>query len=85
MLEDRGISVSSTVGFDSNANGRAERGVRWIKDKIRTYLVSNIRSETFQPKIKTLWTFAAQHAAEVHRKEVLGLLHVNLSSDSELW
>ena len=31
------------------------------------------RSETFQHIVKTLWTFAAQHAAEVHRKDAFGV------------
>ena len=71
-MRDRGICVTSIAGFDSNANGRAKRGVRWIQEKIRSYLVPDIRSETFQQKAKVLWTFAAQHAGEVHRRETLG-------------
>ena len=35
-------------------------------------LASNIRSEKFQAKLKGLWTFAVQHAGEVHRREMLG-------------
>ena len=37
-MADYGVEVTSTVGYDPNGNGRAERGVRWIKDKSRTYL-----------------------------------------------
>ena len=66
VLEERGITVTSTAGKDSNANGRAERAVRWIKDKTRTLMVTNIRNETFQSHYKTLWPFAAQHAPELH-------------------
>ena len=33
-FENRGITVSSTVGYDSNANGRAERAVRYFTGKI---------------------------------------------------
>ena len=41
--------------------------------KVRTLLSSKIRSETFQRQLKTLWTFAAQHVGEIHRRDVLGL------------
>ena len=73
VLEERGIMVTSTAGTDSNANGRAERACRWIKDRTRTLLVTNIRNETYQSHYKTRWTFAAQHAAEIHRREAFGL------------
>ena len=35
-LETRGIMVAFATGLDSNANGRAERAARWVKDKIWT-------------------------------------------------
>ena len=40
--------------------------------KARTLLSSNIRSEKFQNKLSHLWTFAVQHAGEIHRREVFG-------------
>ena len=70
LLEYHGITVTSTAGYDSNANGRAERAVLWIQQKAMTLLSSNTRSEKFQNKLKSLWTFAVQHAGEVHRREV---------------
>ena len=73
LLESMGVAVTSTAGYDSNANGRAERAIRWIKDEVKTFLVSNIHSEKFQEKIQSLWTFAAQHAAEVHCRQAFGL------------
>ena len=72
FFENQGITVTSTAGYDSNANGRAERAVSWFLQKARTLLSSNIRSEKFQNKLKSLWTFAVQHAGEVHRREVFG-------------
>ena len=71
-LEDCGVMVTSTAGYDSNANGRAERAVQFFQTKARTMLSSNIRSEKFQEKLQGLWTFAVQHAGEVHRREILG-------------
>ena len=72
FFENQGILISSTAGYDSNANGRAERAVLFFTQKARTLLSSNIRSEMFQNKLKQLWTFAVQHAGEVHRREMLG-------------
>ena len=72
MLESLGVYKTATAGFDPDANGRAERGVRFFKEKIRTYLVNNIRSERFQGEVKDLWPFAAQHAAEVQKRQVYG-------------
>ena len=43
-----------------------------VQTKARTMLSSNIRSEKFQEKLQGLWTFAVQHAGEVHRREVFG-------------
>ena len=40
--------------------------------KSRTPLSSRLRSETFQKQLLQLWTFAIQHAGEVHRREVFG-------------
>ena len=38
-LEGRGIAVTSTAGYDSNANGRAERAVLFFQEKLeRCYL-----------------------------------------------
>ena len=71
-FENRGITVASTVGYDSNANGRAERAVLYFTEKCRTFLSSRIRSEQFQKQLKQLWTFAAQHAGELHRREMFG-------------
>ena len=72
MLENQGITVTSTAGHDSNANGRAERAVLWFQEKGRTLLCSRIRSELFQKQLLSLWTFAVQHVGEVHRREVFG-------------
>ena len=52
FLEDNGVMVTSTAGYDSNANGRAERAVQFFQTKARTMLSSNIRSEKFQEKLK---------------------------------
>ena len=46
-LENCGITVTSTAGYDSNSNGRAERAVQFFCTKARTMLSSNIRSENF--------------------------------------
>ena len=54
FLENQGITVTSTAGHDSNANGRAERAVQFFLQKARTLLSSNIRSEKFQEKLKGL-------------------------------
>ena len=72
MLEYHGVTVTSTAGHDSNANGRAERAVLWFQEKGRTLLCSRIRSEHFQKQLLSLWTFAVQHVGEVHRREVFG-------------
>ena len=72
MLDNQGLTVASTVGHDSNANGRAERAVLWFQEKSRTLLSSRIRSEIFQKQLLQLWTFAVQHVGEVHRREVFG-------------
>ena len=72
FLEDNGVMVTSTAGYDSNANGRAERAVQFFQTKARAMLSSNIRSERFQEKLQELWTFAVVHAGEVHRREMLG-------------
>ena len=71
-FENRGITVTSTAGYDSNANGRAERAVRYFTEKVRTLLSSKIRSEKFQERLQQLWTYAAQHAGDVHRREMFG-------------
>ena len=73
FLEDNGVMVTSTAGYDSNANGRAERAVQFFQTKSRIMLCSNIRCEKFQEKLRGLWTFATVHAGEVHRRELLGL------------
>ena len=65
--------MTSTAGYDANANGRAERAVLYFLEKSRTLLSTRIRSEVFQKQLKPLWTFAAQHVGELHRREVLGL------------
>ena len=76
LLETNGIMVSSTAGYDSNSNGRAERAVQFFCAKARTMFSSNIRSEKFQKKLKQLWPFVVQHAGEVHLRDVFwsGLL-----------
>ena len=70
-LEAKGVMVTSTAGYDSNANGRAERAVRFFQEKARTLLATNIGSEKFQEKLISLWPFAVQHAGEVHKREIL--------------
>ena len=72
LLEKQGITVTSTAGHDSNANGRAERAVLWFQETSRTLSSSRIRSEIFQKQLLQLWTFAVQHVGEVHRREVFG-------------
>ena len=37
-LEDSGVILTTTAGYDSNANGRAERGVQFFQTKARTML-----------------------------------------------
>jgi len=37
LLENQGIAVTSTAGYDSNANGRAERAVLYFQEKIELY------------------------------------------------
>ena len=71
-FENIGIIVTSTAGYESNANGRAERAVLFFLQKVRTLLSTNIRSENFQKKLAQFWTFAAQHSGEVHRREMVG-------------
>ena len=70
MLEHMGITSTATVGVDPNGNGRAERGGRYVKDKIRTYLVTNVRSDLQKMRITDLWTLAAQHGAEDRRRRI---------------
>ena len=72
FFENQCISVTSTAGHDSNANGRSERAVSYFTQKARTLLSSNIRSEMFQINLSHSWTFAVQHAGEVHRRDMLG-------------
>ena len=48
FLENNGVMVTSTAGYDSNSNGRAERAVQFFCTKARTMLSSNIRSENFR-------------------------------------
>ena len=47
-FEEIGVTVTSTAGHESNANGRAERAVLFFIEKVRTLLSTNIRSENFQ-------------------------------------
>ena len=58
QFEDIGVTVTSTVGHESNANGRAERAVLFFLQKVRTLLSTNIRSENFQ-KIGTMLDFCS--------------------------
>ena len=44
----------------------------YFSGKVRTLLSSRIRSEICQKQSKMLWTFAAQHVGEAHRRDVLG-------------
>ena len=62
FLEDHGVTVTSTAGYDSNSNGRAERAVQFFCTKARTMLSSNIRSDKFQEKLKQLWPLVVQIA-----------------------
>ena len=71
-LAEDGVILTTTAGYDSNANGRAERAVQFFTTKARTLLSSNIRSDKFQEKLKVLWPFAVTHAGEIHRREILG-------------
>ena len=71
-LAERGIRVSSTAGVEPNANGRAERGVRWLKEKARTYLSARINPKGPMVERRLLWPFAIQHAAEVQRRGCYG-------------
>ena len=48
FLENCGVTVTSTAGYDSNSSGRAERAVQFFCTKARTMLSSNIRSENFR-------------------------------------
>ena len=66
------MTVTSTAGYDSNSDGRAERGVQFFQDRVRALLSTNIRSEKFQERIRQFWTFAAQHAGEVHKRQMTG-------------
>ena len=63
--------MTSTAGYDSNANGRAERAVLWFQERGERFC-SRIRSEVFQKQLLSLWTFAVQHVGEVHRRDVFG-------------
>ena len=71
-FERIGVIVTSTAGHESNANGRAERAVLFFQEKVRTLLSTKIRSEKFQQKLRSFWTFAAQHSGEVRRREQMG-------------
>ena len=68
-MAEMGIVVTSTAGSDPNANQRAQRAVRWLKDKVRTLLVNNVRYPNFNVSLKDIWAFAAQHATEVHQRD----------------
>ena len=35
-------------------------------------MATDIRTEVFQKQLKSLWTFAAQHAGELHRRDMFG-------------
>ena len=45
-LENNGVMVTSTAGYDSNANGRAERAVQFFQTRSRTLLCTNTVSYT---------------------------------------
>ena len=51
-LENLGMTVTSTAGYDSNSNGRAERGAKFFQDRVRTLLSTKIRPEKFQERIR---------------------------------
>ena len=70
-MADCGVEVTSTVGYDPNGNGRAERGVRWIKDKARTYLAG------LKPSECRLWPFAVVHSSEVQLRGVFAKVNVD--------
>ena len=53
-FENQGITVTSTAGYESNANGRAERAVLYFTEKVRTLLSTRIRSEAFQKDVTIL-------------------------------
>ena len=54
MFLIKGITVTSTAGYDSNSNGRAERAILYFTEKGRTLLSSRIRSEAFQKQLSQL-------------------------------
>ena len=67
-----GVLVTSTAGVDSNANGRAERGVRWVKELSRTLLMAFFGGTLPIDDRKMLWPFAVTHCVECHLREFLG-------------
>ena len=48
----RGIEVTNTAGYESNANGRAECALRFFQEKAMTLCSARIRSEIFQEQQK---------------------------------
>ena len=56
-FERIGVTVTSTAGHESNANGRAERAVLFFQEKVRTLLSTKIRSEKFQQKLRSFLDF----------------------------
>ena len=46
-LENLGMIVTSTAGYDSNSNGRAERGAKFFQDRVRPLVSTKRRSERF--------------------------------------
>ena len=84
MVENHGITVTSTAGHDSNANGRAERPVLWFREKSRTFLYSRIRSNIFQEHLLQLWTFAVQQEKFTDDKSLENQL-VSMNLDNVCW
>ena len=66
-LPDGGVLVTSTAGFEPNANGRAEAGIGGIKTGARTNLMA-VRKADRGP----LWGCSVQHTSWSQRQRALG-------------
>ena len=77
MLEmwaaSRDLDVSKTQGDDPPQNGTAERGVRYIKMRMRILLSqANELSGLTDEAVRSLWPYAAETAATQQQAEVWG-------------
>ena len=64
---EKNIKVTCTPGYESNNNGRAERGIGIVKAIARTMLQSMPQSDNGQ-----LWGAAVMHAAYCSRAKAMG-------------